>query len=235
MPLRAALKRTGAVLTTGGLGPTRDDITKKIVAEMFGAPLEFDERIWATLLERFATLQRAAPESNRSQAEVPRGAIILANRWGTAPGIWLEGKPGLVIMLPGVPLEMRRLLEHEVVPRMAARAEGRIIRSLLVRTTGIPESVLAERMGEIERDIAPLTLAYLPGLEGVDLRLTRVDPAARRGCRAPSCRGRSPSGARGRLRLRRGRGRSGGGGPPGGTRTGIAHRHRGVVHRRACR
>ncbi|MEO7985769.1 MAG: competence/damage-inducible protein A [Gemmatimonadales bacterium] len=168
----AGLGRTGVVLTTGGLGPTRDDITKKVVAEMFGAPLEFDERIWAALLERFAALRRPAPESNRSQAEVPRGAIILANRWGTAPGLWLEGKPGLVVMLPGVPFEMRRLLEHEVVPRMAARAEGRVIRSLLVRTTGIPESVLAERMGEIERDIAPLTLAYLPGLEGVDLRLT---------------------------------------------------------------
>ena len=167
-----ALGRTGAVLTTGGLGPTRDDITKKVVAEMFGAPLEFDERIWAALLERFAALRRPAPQSNRSQAEVPRGATILANRWGTAPGIWLEGKPGLVVMLPGVPFEMRRLLEHEVVPRMAARAEGRVIRSLLVRTTGIPESVLAERMGEIERDVAPLTLAYLPGLEGVDLRLT---------------------------------------------------------------
>lgn len=168
----AALKRTGAVLTTGGLGPTRDDITKKIVAGMFGAPLEFDERIWASLLERFATLQRPAPQSNRSQAEVPRGATVLPNRWGTAPGIWLEGEPGLVVMLPGVPFEMRRLLEHEVVPRMAARGEGRVIRSLLVRTTGIPESTLAERMGEVERDVAPLTLAYLPGLEGVDLRLT---------------------------------------------------------------
>src|SRR6476619_5372739 len=75
-------------------------------------------------------------------------------------------------MLPGVPLEMRRLLEHEVMPRLSARATGAVIRSLLVRTTGVPESTLAERMGEIERDIAPLTLAYLPGLEGVDLRLS---------------------------------------------------------------
>ncbi len=109
-----ALRRTGAVLTTGGLGPTRDDITKKVVADLFGAPLEFDESVWANLLERFARLERKPAESNRSQAEVPRGATVLRNRWGTAPGLWLEGSPGLVIMLPGVPLEMRRLLEHEV-------------------------------------------------------------------------------------------------------------------------
>lgn len=173
-----ALERTGAVLTTGGLGPTRDDITKKVVAELFGAPLQFDESVWANLLERFARLQRTPAESNRSQAEVPRGATVLRNRWGTAPGLWLEGKPGLAILLPGVPLEMRRLLEHEVVPRLAARAGPAVIRSLVVRTSGIPESALAERIGEIETEIAPLTLAYLPSLEGVDLRLSAWDLAA---------------------------------------------------------
>jgi nicotinamide-nucleotide amidase len=97
---------------------------------------------------------------------------VLPNWWGTAPGLWIEGAPGLVVLLPGVPHEMRMILQHEVVPRLAGRGEGRIIRSLVVRTTGIPESTLAERMGEIERDVAPLSLAYLPGLEGVDLRLT---------------------------------------------------------------
>ena len=167
-----ALARTGAVLTTGGLGPTRDDITKKVVADLFNAPLEFDEEVWAALLERFARLERTPAATNRSQAEVPRGATVLRNRWGTAPGLWLEGAPGLAIMLPGVPHEMRRLLETEVVPRLASRATGLVIRSLLVRTSGIPESSLAERLGEIEQDIAPLSLAYLPGLEGVDLRLS---------------------------------------------------------------
>lgn len=170
-----ALGRTGAVLTTGGLGPTSDDITKKVVAALLNAPLEFDETIWAGLLARFAGFERKPARSNRSQAEVPRGATILTNRWGTAPGLWLEGPPGLVIMLPGVPLEMRRLLEHEVVPRLASRGTGSVIRSLLVRTSGIPESSLAERMGEVEKEIAPLTLAYLPGVEGVDLRLSAWD------------------------------------------------------------
>jgi nicotinamide-nucleotide amidase len=167
-----ALGRTGAVLTTGGLGPTRDDITKKVVADLFGAPLEFDQSVWDELLARFARLERKPAESNRSQAEVPRGATVLPNRWGTAPGLWIEGTPGLVILLPGVPLEMRRLLEHEVAPRLARRRSQSVIRSLLVRTSGVPESTLAEKIGNIEAEIAPITLAYLPGLEGVDLRLS---------------------------------------------------------------
>jgi len=170
--VRGALERTGAVLTTGGLGPTRDDITKRVVAELLGVPLEFNDGVWADLVERFARLGRTPVASNRSQAEVPRGAAVLRNRWGTAPGLWLEGDRGLVIMLPGVPGEMRKLIEHEVIPRLAARGDGRVIRSRLVRTSGIAESTLAERMGDIEREIAPLTLAYLPGLDGVDLRLS---------------------------------------------------------------
>ena len=176
----AALGRTGAVLTTGGLGPTRDDISKRVVAELLGLRLEFDETVWADVLARYARFQRTPAASNRGQAEVPVGGTVLRNRWGTAPGLWLErpyaASPrngvGLVIMLPGVPFEMRMLLQHEVVPRLAGRSDGAVIRSLSLRTTGIPESTLAERMGEIEREIAPLTLAYLPGVEGVDLRLS---------------------------------------------------------------
>jgi nicotinamide-nucleotide amidase len=174
-----ALRRTGAVITTGGLGPTRDDVSKRVVADLYGMPLEFDETVWSDLVARFARAQRVPAASNRSQAEVPRGATVLRNRWGTAPGLWLESALGLTIMLPGVPSEMRKLLEFEVGPRLAARATGTVVRSLLVRTTAIPESALAERMGDIEREIAPLTLAYLPGVEGVDLRVTAwgMDPA----------------------------------------------------------
>jgi nicotinamide-nucleotide amidase len=170
-----ALARTGAVITTGGLGPTRDDVTKRVVAELFDAPLEFDEAIWQALVERFARMGRIAPAMNRLQAEVPRGATVLPNRWGTAPGLWLEGAPGIAILLPGVPREMRMLLEHELVPRLAARSRARVIRSRMVRTSGIPESLLAERLGDVEDRVAPLTLAYLPGYDGVDLRLTAWD------------------------------------------------------------
>jgi nicotinamide-nucleotide amidase len=173
-----ALARTGFVIATGGLGPTRDDVTKKVVAEIFGMPLELDEVYLEALRRRFESLGRGPmPPSNRCQAEIPRGATVLQNKWGTAPGLWLEGKPGVAILLPGVPREMQKLTEHEVVPRIAFRTEkqeGRIklIRSLTLRTTGIGESALAEKIAGVEERVAPLTLAYLPSVAGVDLRLT---------------------------------------------------------------
>ena len=168
-----ALARTGAVIVTGGLGPTRDDITKATVADLYGVPLDFDEGLWQALVERYQRAGRVPVESNRTQAQVPRGATVLPNRWGSASGLWLEhAGRGLTILLPGVPFEMRNLMEHEVVPRLAPRAAGLVVRSRLVRTTGVAEAALAEQLGEIERDIAPLSLAYLPDVAGVDLRLT---------------------------------------------------------------
>lgn len=170
-----ALGRTGLVITTGGLGPTRDDISKNVIAEMFGFPLEFREDIWQQLQARFERLGRKAPESNRIQAEVPRGATVLNNQWGTAPGLWLEGTPGIAILLPGVPSEMRQLLKHEVLPRLRSNGDGGVVRSTTIRTTGIAESALADRLGHIEPELAPLTLAYLPAIPGVDLRVTAWD------------------------------------------------------------
>lgn len=176
--IRAALQRTGFVIATGGLGPTRDDITKKVASAIFDAPLELDEEYLRHLRQRFADMGRIPmPESNRTQAEIPRGATVLNNQWGTAPGLWLEGKPGIVILLPGVPREMRMLMEHEVLPRIRGREtrdKGRVVvvQSLTLRTTGIGESALAEQIGEREERLVPATLAYLPSLTGVDLRLT---------------------------------------------------------------
>lgn len=172
-----ALARTGVVLTSGGLGPTSDDLTKRAVAELFGRPLALDQALLARLEERFRRLGRAMPDTNRSQAEVPDGAVILPNPRGTAPGLWLEDAAGRVaILLPGVPHELRGLLVEEVLPRLVARRAPadpvRVVRSRTVRTTGLAESALAERAGPVEAALAPLSLAYLPGLEGVDLRLT---------------------------------------------------------------
>ena len=103
---------------------------------------------------------------------VPAGATVLTNHWGSAPGLWLDSPRGIVVMLPGVPSEMTRLMEYEVLPRLAARGDGTVIRSTTVRTSGIGESVLAERIGALEDELAPLSLAYLPGVAGVDLRVT---------------------------------------------------------------
>jgi competence/damage-inducible protein CinA-like protein len=179
-----ALERTGFVITTGGLGPTRDDMTKREVAALFGKPLELDVAVLRALEERFRRLDRPMPAINRTQAEVPAGATVLPNPRGTAPGLWIEERGKVVVMLPGVPSEMRGLLAEEVLPRLAARAAGTVVRSHTIRTTGIAESALAERVGAIEEEIAPLTLAYLPSTEGVDLRVTawglRKDEAERR-------------------------------------------------------
>jgi nicotinamide-nucleotide amidase len=173
------LQRTGFVITTGGLGPTRDDITKQVIADLFDAPLELDNAYLEELRQRFERSGRGPmSEKNRSQAEIPRGATKLVNRWGTAPGLWLEGESGTVVMLPGVPREMRGLLADEVLPRIRRRVAdlagkpAMVTRSRVLRTTGISESSLADALDGVEEAIAPLTLAFLPTLAGVDLRLT---------------------------------------------------------------
>ncbi len=193
---QAALERTGTVIVTGGLGPTADDLTRDAIAALFGRRLARDPAILQALEARFAKLGRGPmPESNARQADVPEGATILPNRWGTAPGLWLEGEHGrLAVLLPGVPVEMRGLLEAEVIPRLVERAHGRtdarthggadagpeVIRSRTLRTTGISESALADRVGDSARLVGPhVTMAWLPSPEGTDLRLTAWNlPAA---------------------------------------------------------
>jgi nicotinamide-nucleotide amidase len=173
--VKEALQRSRLVITTGGLGPTRDDLSKHAVAELYGLALEFHPEIWDAIVARFARMGRKLSERNRCQAEVPRGAVVLRNPRGTAPGLWISGELGEVIMLPGVPGEMRGLVRDELLPRLGTRTAGRVVRSLVLRTTGIAESALAERLASVEDTLAPLTLAYLPSLEGVDLRLTAWD------------------------------------------------------------
>lgn len=167
------LERTGFVIVTGGLGPTRDDITKREVAALLDRRLTLDATVLSSLEARFRRLGRAMPALNRTQAEVPEGATVLPNPRGTAPGLWVEDRGRVVVMLPGVPAEMRGLLMDEVLPRLRGRETSpTVVRSRSVRTTGVPESALAERLTGMEERVAPLTLAYLPSVAGVDLRLT---------------------------------------------------------------
>jgi len=176
--VREALDRTGAVITTGGLGPTSDDLTKTSIAALFGREMLLDEAIVENLRQRWTSRgwPGGLPESNKQQALIPEGATILENRHGSAPGIWLEDERGRwVAMLPGVPREMRGMLADTLLPRMRARLIGvpTVVVSRTIRTTSISESALSDRIRHLtELDFEGLALAYLPGWEGVDLRLT---------------------------------------------------------------
>lgn len=173
----AALTRTGAVITTGGLGPTSDDVTRNAIAEVFDRKLELQAEMLENLRQRWKArgLPGELPELNRSQAEIPAGAEILTNRHGTAPGLLLKNdKKQWVAMLPGVPREMRAILRDELIPRLKKMSAGgeSVLRSFTIRTTGLPESLLAEKIALSARDLSEIRLAFLPGLDGVDLRLT---------------------------------------------------------------
>lgn len=180
--VREALERTGAVITTGGLGPTSDDLTKPAIAKIFGREMKLDDAMAAKIEERWRARfpNSRFPATNRTQAEIPEGARILTNRHGTAPGIWLEDDRGRwVAMMPGVPREMRGMLAEELLPAIKARSKGEesVVLSGTLRTTGIAESAIADLLGpnflgEPGSELGSLPVAYLPGVAGVDLRVT---------------------------------------------------------------
>ncbi|MFN8581520.1 MAG: competence/damage-inducible protein A [Gemmatimonadaceae bacterium] len=176
--VRDALDRTGCVITTGGLGPTADDLTKPSIGAVFGRDQYFDEAQWERILALWRSRGRPGlpPESNKQQVMLPVGSHVLENPLGTAPGIFLEDDHGRwVAMLPGVPREMRAMLSERLIPLLTARGRlgtGHVVRSRTVRTTGIAESALTDVLGETASGFPDATLAYLPGVEGVDLRLT---------------------------------------------------------------
>lgn len=185
--VRQALHRTGGVITTGGLGPTADDLTRPVLAKLFGRELREDPAIVAALHALWASRGRGGPlpPSNLQQALVPEGAEVLTNTQGTAPGLKLTDAEGRwVIMLPGVPRELRHMTTTHIVPWLASRGSGLVLRSRSVRTTSIAESALAEKLGPMRRDVEGLPLAFLPGHDGVDLRVTArglsADDAAQR-------------------------------------------------------
>ncbi|MBI4540465.1 MAG: competence/damage-inducible protein A [Gemmatimonadetes bacterium] len=180
----AAVAAADVVIVTGGLGPTPDDMTKEAVCARFGLALTMDESLLAGLRERFRRRGYGEmPETNRRQAEVPESARVLPNPVGTAPGLVLEPDGRAVILLPGVPRELRGLMEPQVRDYLRGRFRERLapVHHRLLRTTGLAESALADRIAAaIPREVGPVALAFLPDLTGVDLRLTVrgvTDPA----------------------------------------------------------
>lgn len=183
--LRGALERTGIVVCCGGLGPTDDDLTRPVAAELFHKKLVRSEQLVAALRERFAARGiNPMPAANLVQADVPDGATVIPNPLGSAPGLWIEDGARLVVLMPGVPKEMSRMLANEVIPRLKARTSalphaGTVIRSRTLRTTGIGESALADKVGDVKSLLGErLTLAWLPSMAGTDLRITAWDVPA---------------------------------------------------------
>lgn len=167
-----ALSRADVLITTGGLGPTVDDVTREAVAHALERPLEFRPELWEQIRERFARFGREPTENNRRQATLPQGAVAIENPVGTAPAFRVEDDRGTVIALPGVPAEMAYLLEHDVVPYLAARQGQRlVIRTRVLHTVGVGESWVDERIADLETGTNPTVgLAAHPGQ--VDIRIT---------------------------------------------------------------
>ena len=165
------------VIITGGLGPTKDDITKHTLSRIFHSQMHEDRRVAEhvrTMLERRGITFN---ELNRGQAMVPDACEVLFNAYGTAPGMWFEAENGsVVISLPGVPFEMEHLMEDEVMPRLKERFSLRTNIHRTMITAGLPESMLAERIEKWEDALPPmLKLAYLPSPNIVRLRLSAYD------------------------------------------------------------
>jgi nicotinamide-nucleotide amidase len=169
-----ALQQSKVIIMTGGLGPTKDDITKTTLAEMFNTTLEYNEVEGEHIRTLLARRNIPFTELNRAQALVPKCCTVLHNAHGTAPGMWFDtAEGGIVISLPGVPFEMEHLMDDIVIPRLKEKLTLRSIIHKTLITRGIPESLLAERIEKWE-DALPeyMHLAYLPAPNIVRLRLS---------------------------------------------------------------
>lgn len=166
-----------AVLVTGGLGPTHDDITKKVVADFFNARLVMDGAVLENVRDRLSRRNIPLRKSNEEQALVPEGCEVLMNHWGTAPGMLFENGEKIFVVMPGVPHEMQNLMTEYVIPRLKAKAVGQVIKHRVLRTTGIAESSLYELIGNVEKILGDKAkLAFLPSQLGVRLRITVKAP-----------------------------------------------------------
>jgi nicotinamide-nucleotide amidase len=178
--LDRALAKSEIVLITGGLGPTKDDITKHTLCEYFGSQLRYDEVEAEHIRTLLAARNIAFNELNRGQAMVPECCTVLHNAHGTAPGMWFEREGRVVISLPGVPFEMQHLVDEEVIPRLRQRFALREIVHRTMITFGIAESILAERITPWEEALPDhLHLAYLPAPNVVRLRLSAYEVEGR--------------------------------------------------------
>ena len=175
-----ALQRAELVIGIGGLGPTEDDRTREAVAELLGRPLQRQEEIAARMEERFRARGRKMSPVNLRQAMVPEGAEWLANDHGPAPGLWLEtGDKRIVLLLPGPPPELKPMFEEHCLPRLRARAPKHAFAHKVLKTVGLAESELEERVAPIYRQYTnpETTILAAPGQVEIHLRATGSDTA----------------------------------------------------------
>lgn len=171
--IRQAQEVADVVLITGGLGPTKDDITKKAIADHLGVEMEFSEKTYlhiTGLLEKWGI---QPTEGHKTQSMMPGSAVLLENKMGTAPGMWFDLPEKVLVSMPGVPYEMQYLMENEVIPRLEKRFQVFPIIHRTIRTAGIGESVLADKISHIEADLPDFVkLAFLPSKATVRVRLS---------------------------------------------------------------
>ena len=171
--IRVAIGRSDAVVMTGGIGPTQDDITREAVCEVTGREMVFSEDYADRLREWWSRRGREMPQSNLRQAYYPEGAEMLSNPRGTAPGLALEHEGKLIFCVPGVPAEMEYLMLAEVLPRLAsASGEEQVIASRLIRTWGRPESEVAEILDDLYTSSVNPSLAFLASNSEIKIRVT---------------------------------------------------------------
>ena len=177
--IKDALEKADIVIVTGGLGPTSDDLTRPAVADLFRHKLIEDPVLVQRLHDRFSAMgYDSLPQRNLVQAKVPEGAIVIDNKEGTAPGLIIEDAGRVVILLPGVPREMKMIFDLKVKEYINSQFRSHLIPTLerTFNTSGIPESLLAEEMaGHTDKFPPDVSLAFLPGLQGGSLRITTPD------------------------------------------------------------
>lgn len=174
--VKRTMNQSDVVILTGGLGPTKDDITKKTLAELFGSRLVCDQTVADHVRRMLEARGIEYNRLNRDQALVPACCTVLFNAHGTAPGMWFEQNGKVVVSLPGVPFEMEHLMTDEVMPRLKARFSLRQIVHRTLITAGLAESMLAEKIADWENALPPyLHLAYLPAPGVVRLRLSAYE------------------------------------------------------------
>ena len=171
--LAEAATRADIIFITGGLGPTKDDITKQTLAEYFNVKLVLNDDALNNVLNIFKRYNRPLLEVNRKQAEVPENCEIILNNNGTAPGMWFNVDGKIYVSMPGVPFEMKYMMEETVIPKLKTTLKLPVIIHKTILTVGEGESFLAEKIADIENELpANIKLAYLPKMGQVRLRLS---------------------------------------------------------------